>query len=117
MFSVLSCSPVFLQEPLTQTPAFQALFPNLPSATALFPPPVTSPCLVTSLVDVTSTQGPSRLCHYWTRSPSLCLPRVQEQVRQQEMESREHLRRRMDAVLALKKNITANRVGAHTRIQ
>lgn len=32
------------------------------------------------------------------------------------MESREHLRRRMDAVLALKKNITANRVGARTRI-
>ncbi|XP_019567666.2 cilia- and flagella-associated protein 74 isoform X3 [Rhinolophus sinicus] len=37
------------------------------------------------------------------------LGRVQERVRQQEMESREHLRRRMDAVLALKKNITANR--------
>ncbi|XP_036083589.1 cilia- and flagella-associated protein 74 isoform X4 [Rousettus aegyptiacus] len=37
------------------------------------------------------------------------LGRVQEQARQQETESREHMRRRMDAVLALKNSITANR--------
>ncbi|XP_039732827.1 cilia- and flagella-associated protein 74 [Pteropus medius] len=37
------------------------------------------------------------------------LGRVQEQARQQELESREHMRRRMDAVLALKNSITANR--------
>ncbi|KAM5266866.1 cilia- and flagella-associated protein 74 isoform 2-T2 [Hipposideros larvatus] len=37
------------------------------------------------------------------------LGRAREQVRQQAMESHEHLKRRMDAVLALKKSITANR--------
>ncbi|XP_062049239.1 LOW QUALITY PROTEIN: cilia- and flagella-associated protein 74 [Lepus europaeus] len=37
------------------------------------------------------------------------LGRVRERERQQELESREHLRRRMDAVLALKNSIAANR--------
>ncbi|XP_053516168.1 cilia- and flagella-associated protein 74 [Artibeus jamaicensis] len=37
------------------------------------------------------------------------LGRVREQEREQEVQTREHLRRRMDAVLALKNSITANR--------
>ncbi|XP_042637533.1 cilia- and flagella-associated protein 74 [Orycteropus afer afer] len=37
------------------------------------------------------------------------LGRIREQEQKEEMESREHLKRRMDAVLALKNNITANR--------
>ncbi|XP_014639290.1 PREDICTED: cilia- and flagella-associated protein 74 [Ceratotherium simum simum] len=37
------------------------------------------------------------------------LGRIHERERKEELESREHMRRRMDAVLALKNNITANR--------
>ncbi|XP_060055865.1 cilia- and flagella-associated protein 74 isoform X2 [Erinaceus europaeus] len=37
------------------------------------------------------------------------LGRIREQEKMEELESREHMRRRMDAVLALKNNITANR--------
>ncbi|KAM9686039.1 LOW QUALITY PROTEIN: cilia- and flagella-associated protein 74 [Trichechus inunguis] len=37
------------------------------------------------------------------------LGRIREQEQKEEMESRKHLKRRMDAVLALKNNITANR--------
>ncbi|XP_006871838.1 PREDICTED: uncharacterized protein KIAA1751 homolog [Chrysochloris asiatica] len=37
------------------------------------------------------------------------LGRIREREQKEEMESREHLKRRMDAVLALKNNITANR--------
>lgn len=37
--------------------------------------------------------------------------RAREQEKKQETESRQHLKQRMDAVLALKNSITANRVG------
>lgn len=39
-------------------------------------------------------------------------PRCREQEEQEEQEARAHMRRRMDAVLALKNSVTANRVGA-----
>lgn len=41
--------------------------------------------------------------------------RIREQEKEEEMKSREHMKRRMDAVLALKNSITANRVGIRSK--
>lgn len=101
-----------------------AAFPcDLPSATALLHPPFMASPLRVSPEGVTTPRGgaapagaPGQPGPPPPGQPGPPPPRrAQEEARQQEIESRQHMRRRMDAVLALKNSITANRVGARPR--